>query len=106
MATNTTQLDPDIQTFTKAIATQEGGGSLLPYTAPSADEPNDPAGMAGGRYQFTANTWKAYAREVLGNSNAPMTPENQNQVAYPKMKQWKDAGNSYAQIASMWNAGE
>ena len=106
MANNNIQLDPELQTFTKAIAMQEGGGKILSYTAPSGDEPNAPQGTAGGRYQFTANTWKAYAGEVLKDPNAPMTPENQNQVAYTKMKQWKDAGKTYAQMASMWNAGE
>jgi hypothetical protein len=106
MDNNNTQLDPELQTFVKGIAMQEGGGKILPYTAPNGDEPNASQGTAGGRYQFTANTWKAYAGEVLNDPNAPMTPENQNQVAYTKMKQWKDSGKTYAQMASMWNAGE
>ena len=101
-----TPLDSELQTFTKALAMQEGGGKLLSYTNPSEDEPNAPQGTAGGRYQFTANTWKAYAGEVLKDPNAPMTPENQNKVTYTKLKQWKDEGKTYAQMASMWNAGE
>lgn len=106
MGNTSTTLDPTAQTLTQAIAMQEGGGTLLPYTAASGDEPNDPSGTAGGRYQFTSATWKNYAQQVLGNANAPMTPENQNQVAYTKIKSWLDAGNTPAQAASMWNAGE
>lgn len=100
------QLDPGLQTFTKAIALQEGGGKLLSYDNPSGDEPNDSKGTAGGRYQYTADTWKNYAGQILGDSNAPMTPDNQNKVTYSKLKQWKDEGKTYAQMASMWNAGE
>jgi len=99
-------LDPQVQQLTQAIAMQEGGGKLLGYNNPSGDEPNAPTGTAGGRYQFTADTWKNYAGQVLGDANAPMTPDNQNQVAYTKLKQWKDSGKTWAQMASMWNAGE
>lgn len=98
-------LDPRAQTLTQAIAMQEGGGSLLPYDNKSGDFPNAPQGTAGGRYQFTPNTWKANAQEILGDSNAPFTPENQNKVAYTKVKQWLDSGYTPAQVASMWNAG-
>lgn len=92
-------IDPDVQSFTKAIAMQEGGGSFLPY---------DAKGKSGetGRYQFMPDTWSNYAQQVLGNANAPMTSANQNQVAYSTFKKWKDAGYSYAEMASMWNAGE
>lgn len=98
-STSSNGLDPELQTFTKAIATQEGGGKLLPY---------DAKGQSGevGRYQFLPATWKQYAGDVLGDPNAPMTPANQNKVAYSKFAQWKAQGKSYAQIASMWNAGE
>lgn len=94
------------KTLTQAIAMQEGGGKLLPYTNISGDEPNAPKGTAGGRYQYTANTWKNYAGEVLGDANAPMTDSNQNQVTYTMLKKWLDAGRTPAQAASMWNAGQ
>lgn len=97
-------LDPRAQTLTKAIALQEGGGKYLPYTSKSGDVPN--ASQAGGRYQFMPKTWSNYAGQVLGNSNAPMTPENQNQVAYTKVHEWLKKGYTPAQVASMWNAGE
>lgn len=91
-----TQLDPDAVNLAKAIRQHESGGNF------------NATGKSGetGAYQFTAPTWKGYAKEVLGDSNAPMTPENQNQVAYTKIKQWKDGGKNVGQIASMWNAGE
>jgi hypothetical protein len=103
---NNQSVDPTAQTLTKAIAMQEGGGSLLSYDHASGDEPNAPQGTAGGRYQFTGATWKNYAQQVLGSADAPMTPENQNKVAYTKIKGFLDAGNTPAQAASMWNAGE
>lgn len=59
-----------------------------------------------GAYQFTEPTWKKYASETLGNPNAELTPENQNKVAYTKIKQWKDQGYKPDQIASMWNSGK
>ncbi len=90
--------------LTKAIAMQEGGGKYLPYTAKSGDVPN--AKVAGGRYQFMPKTWSNYAGQVLKNPNAPMTPENQNKVAYTKIDGWLQKGYTPAQAASMWNAGE
>jgi hypothetical protein len=99
-------LDPTALNLTKAIALQEGGGKYLPYDYKSGDEPNAPAGTAGGRYQFIAGTWKNYAKQILGDANAPMTDANQNQVAYTKIKSFLDSGKTAAQAASMWNAGE
>lgn len=59
-----------------------------------------------GAYQFRPDTWNAYAQEA--GVNAPFgqaTPDQQNEVAYKKIKQWKDQGYNVGQIASMWNAG-
>lgn len=92
-------IDPDVQTFTKAIAMQEGGGKLLSYDAPGGDG-------SIGRYQFTPATWNNYAQQVLGSPDAPMTSANQNEVAYTKLNQWHQQGYTWAQMASMWNAGE
>lgn len=88
-------LDQDVVNLTKAIRQQESGGDF------------NRKGASGefGAYQFMPDTWKANAGEVLGDSNAEMTPQNQNKVAYTKIKAWKDAGNNVGQIASMWNAG-
>jgi hypothetical protein len=88
--------DIDALNLTKAIRQQESGGDF------------ERTGKSGefGAYQFTPPTWKAYAKDVLGDENAEMTPENQNKVAYTKIKGWKDKGYNVGQIASMWNAGE
>ncbi len=98
-------LDPNAYILTKAIAMQEGGGKILSPDHPSGDFPNAAPGTAGGPYQFTPDTWKANAAEVLKDPNAPMTAENQNKVAYTKVKSWLDSGKTPAQVASMWNAG-
>lgn len=59
-----------------------------------------------GAYQFMPKTWKGWAGEILGNPNAPLTKENQNKVAYTKIKTWKDQGYTPKQIAAMWNSGQ
>lgn len=91
-------LDPRAKLLAHAIALTEGGGQVN-YNA---------KGKAGetGAFQFMPTTWKGYAKDVLGDENADMTPENQNKVAYTKIKNWLDAGKTPAQVASMWNAGE
>lgn len=59
-----------------------------------------------GGYQFTPATWDSYSREFGVNAAfGSATPEQQNEVAYKKIKQWKDQGYNPGQIASMWNAG-
>lgn len=91
-------LDPQVKALTMAIRHVESGGKF------------DARGQSGeyGAYQFTAPTWDRYSREVFGTS-IPLeqaTPQQQNQVAYTKIKQWKDAGRNIGEVASMWNAGE
>lgn len=59
-----------------------------------------------GAYQFMPATWSAYAKEAGVNAAfGSATPDQQNEVAYKKIKQWKDQGYNPGQIASMWNAG-
>lgn len=62
-------------------------------------------GELRSRYQFLPATWKSWAKEVLGDENAPLTLENENEVAYTKIKQWKDGGLGPDQIAAKWNSG-
>lgn len=60
-----------------------------------------------GAYQFTQPTWDAQSKAA--GVNVPLdqsTLEQQNQVAYHQIKQWKDKGYNPGQIASMWNAGQ
>lgn len=90
-------LDPEAVNLAKAIRQTESGGN---FTA---------KGKSGeyGAYQFTEPTWNATATKF--GVNVPLnqaTPEQQNEVAYKQIKNWKDAGNNVGQIASMWNAGE
>jgi Transglycosylase-like domain len=89
---------PDLQALAlaKAIRQQESGGN---YKA-SGD-----AGTSNGAYQFQQNTWKQFSKQILGSDNAPMTPENQNAVAYGMIKTWKDSGMGPAEIAAKWNSG-
>lgn len=88
-------MDEQAVNLAKAIRQTESGGN---YTA---------KGDSGesGAYQWTPDTWKAHAKQALGDENAPMTPQNQNAVAYTVIKQWKDSGLNAAQIAAKWNSG-
>ncbi len=96
---NQTQYDPQIVSMVRAIKMQESGNN---YNAPK-----EKAGQSlGGAYQYQAPTWKQYAREILGDENAPFTPENQDKVTYGKVKQWKDQGLQPMDIAHNWNPGD
>lgn len=59
----------------------------------------------GGAYQFMPAVWKEWAGKYIKDANAPQTPENQNAVAYLRVKEQKDAGLTPAQILSKWNSG-
>jgi hypothetical protein len=96
---NPNQLDQQAFNLARAIKRTESGGQPDPYNA---------KGASGefGAYQFMPDTWKGWSKEFLGQENAPMTVENQNKVAYSRIKKWKDEGYTPAQIASMWNSGD
>ncbi len=79
----------------KAIRDTETGNRAVPGAT----------GELASRYQFMPATWKAGAAKYLGDSNAPVTLENENKVAYSKIKDWKDQGLNPGQIAAAWNAG-
>ena len=59
-----------------------------------------------GAYQFMPDTWAVLARRYLGNAHAPMSPTNQDKVAYYEIKNLKDKGNNPKQVASIWNSGK
>lgn len=88
-------MDPDVINLAKAIRKTESGGD---FNAKGASGES-------GAYQWTPSTWKAHAKEALGDENAAMTPSNQNAVAYTVLKKRKDAGLNPAQIAAEWNSG-
>jgi len=90
------QIDEGAVNLAKAIRQNESGGQMI-------------KGKSGeyGAYQFTPDTWKATAPKY--GFNVPLeesTLEQQNAVAYHRIKEWKDSGKDVTQIASMWNAGE
>jgi len=89
-------IDNDVINLARAIREHESGGNFKAV---------GDAGTSTGAYQFQPATWRGYAKDVLGDANAPMTRENQNAVAYGKMKEWKDSGLNVAQIAAKWNSG-
>lgn len=59
-----------------------------------------------GAYQFMPSTWKGWAKQYLGNANAPMTKENQDKVAIAKINDLLKKGYNEEQIALIWNGGE
>lgn len=97
MGNNQITIDPRAKLLTQAIGMQEGGGQIN-YNAKGASGES-------GAYQWMPNTWKLQAGQYLGDPNAQMTPENQNQVAYSWVKDQLDSGLSPVQVASKWNSG-
>lgn len=87
--------------ITKALAYTENGGQ--------PDISKLSAGKSGelkSVFQFTPETWKKDAGTILGNENAPISPENEVHVVHSKVTNWLKQGYNARQIASMWNAGE
>lgn len=93
------QLDPQALNLAKAIRRAETGTSSDPYNA---------TGSSGerGAYQYMPETWKQWAGQYLQDSNAELSVENQNKVAYSRIKELKDQGYSPVEIASLWNSGD
>lgn len=88
-------LDQDVVNLAKAIRQHETGNRPIAGAT----------GETASRYQFLPSTWKSDATRILGDANAPINLENENKVAYTKIKEWKDKGYNPGQIASMWNSG-
>ncbi len=88
-------MDQDAINLAKAIRQTESGGDF------------NAKGKSGesGAYQWTSDTWKKQAQDILGNPNAEMSPSNQNAVAYGSIKKMKDKGLNPAEIAATWNSG-
>lgn len=90
-------LDPQAVNLAKAIRQQESGGN---FTA---------KGKSGeyGAYQYTPETWASDSQKYGVNVSLDQaTPEQQNEVAYKKIKELKDQGYNVGQIASIWNSGK
>lgn len=98
--TNTTpsspSLDPQAVNLAKAIRQVESSGNF------------EAKGKSGeyGAYQFMPDTWASEAKQAgVSTPLDKATPEEQNKVAYTKIKQLKDQGMNVGQIASTWNSG-
>jgi len=88
-------LDQDIINIAKAIRQVETGNRPV----------KGASGEMASRYQYLPSTWKATAKQYLGDENAPLTLQNENKATYLKLKDWKDKGYNVGQIASTWNSG-
>lgn len=88
--------DSDVIALSKAIIQRESKGNFNAV---------GDAGTSHGAAQWQAATWKAQAHDVLGNPDAPMTPENQKAVLQVTVAKRKAAGLNPAQIAAEWNSG-
>lgn len=89
-----------VDAVTKAIAYVENGGK------PDIDNLRaGPTGEMKSIFQFLPATWKGYAKDVLGDENAPLNPDNELKVVQGKVARWIDEGKSAGQIASIWNSG-
>lgn len=89
--------DPDVIALSKAIFQRESGGDFNAV---------GDAGTSHGAGQWQAPTWKSQAKDVLGNENAPMTPDNQKAVIQVTIAKRKAEGLNPAQIAAEWNSGK
>lgn len=88
--------DPDVIALSKAIFQHESGGNFNAV---------GDAGTSHGAGQWQEGTWKAQAKDVLGDENAQMTPANQKAVIQVSIAKDKAAGLNPAQIAAKWNSG-
>lgn len=89
-------LNPQALALARAIRQHESGG----------DYARKGASKEYGAYQWTPDTWKAHAKEVLGDENADITnPTNQNKVAYTIIEKDLKKGLTPAQVAAKWNSG-
>lgn len=86
---------------TKGLAYTENGG------APDLSNPQPgKSGEMKSIFQYEPSTWKKDAGEILGDPNAPLTPENETHVAQQEVLGMLKKGMTVRQIASSWNAGE
>ncbi len=93
----TNALDQQIVALAKAIRQHESGGD---FAARGKSK-------EWGGYQFIKGTWDTAAKKYgVAAEFGKATPQQQNEVAYKQLKEWKDKGYNVGQIASMWNAGQ
>ena len=99
------QIDPQVVAVANAIKNVESQGN---YNALGDN------GSSMGAYQWnngptpvaqgqTPKNWQAAAQKYLGSSSAPMTPANQNYVAYQQIAAYKAQGLTPDSIDALWN---
>lgn len=89
-------INTQAKNLTKAIFQHETG---INYDA------KGDAGTSSGAGQWQPDTWKAQAKDVLGDENAAMTPQNQSVVAQGTIRKLIKQGKNAADIAAIWNSG-
>jgi hypothetical protein len=87
---------PGLTRFMNAVAKVESGGR---YTA------LNPVSGAYGKYQIMPASWEGWARQYLGNANAPQTAANQEKVAKAKMSSLYRWLGSWRRVAYWWLTG-
>ena len=95
--TDANGLDLDAKNLALAIRQHESGNN---FNAKGASGEH-------GAYQFMPSTWASWSKKWLG-ADVPLTqatPQQQNEVAYKQILDWKNQGYNPAQIASLWNSG-
>lgn len=98
-------LDATAYFLAKSIKSVESRGDPDPYTLGINGRQGGSSGEKGA-YQFMPETWKTWAKQYVGDENAEMTIENQNKVAYSRIKDLLNKGYTLPQIASEWNSGD
>lgn len=96
MGNENEQLDPDVINLAKAIRQQESGGN---YSA-VGDQ-----GTSKGAYQFHNDHFEKWAKQYHLDPT-DFSPENQNKVAYYRIKELKDQGRQPSEIAAIWNGAK
>lgn len=89
-----------VNSIVKGIAYAENNGK------PDINNPS--AGKSGEMksiFQFQPTTWKADAKEFLGNENAELNPDNETYVMQQKVSKWIDEGKNVNEMASIHNSG-
>ena len=89
------QKEIKIQKILKTIRTIESSGR---YNIPGP-------GTDYGAYQFIPSTWENYCNKYFGKVLDITNPENQDKVAYLKVKELLGKEFTVAQIAAFWNSG-
>ena len=99
--TPTTNIDPTALTLSRAIRSAET--SLDGDYNSVTKEPDGT--ISKGAYQFNGNNFQSWAKQYNLDPN-DFSPENQDKLAYMRIKSLLDEGKSQSEIAAMWNGAK